>query len=59
MAQTILITGTSSGLGRAVAKLFQREEWNVVATMRNPANESELTTLDRVLVTRLDVEVRG
>ncbi|MBC8152000.1 MAG: SDR family oxidoreductase [Bacteroidetes bacterium] len=56
MAQTIFITGTSSGLGRAVAKLFQQEGWNVVATMRNPANESELTTLDRVLVTRLDVE---
>ncbi|MDF7813884.1 SDR family oxidoreductase [Hymenobacter sp. YC55] len=56
MNKTILITGTSSGLGRAVAKLFQRHGWNVIATMRNPANETELTTLDRVLVTRLDVE---
>ena len=56
MAKTILITGTSTGLGRATAKLFQREGWNVVATMRNPANETELAALDGVVVTRLDVE---
>lgn len=55
LVNTILITGTSSGLGRAVAKLFQRKGWNVIATMRNPATETELTTLERVLVTRLDV----
>lgn len=56
MSKTVLITGASSGLGRAAAKLFQRKGWNVVATMRNPSRESELNTLDRVLVTRLDVE---
>jgi NAD(P)-dependent dehydrogenase (short-subunit alcohol dehydrogenase family) len=56
MAKTVLITGTSSGLGRAAAKLFQGEGWNVIATMRNPSPETELTALDRVLVTRLDVE---
>lgn len=56
MTKTVLITGTSSGLGRAAARLFQSKGWNVVATMRNPAAEAELTSLDRVLVTRLDVE---
>jgi NAD(P)-dependent dehydrogenase (short-subunit alcohol dehydrogenase family) len=56
VTKTVLITGTSSGLGRAAARLFQSKGWNVVATMRNPAAESELTSLDRVLVTRLDVE---
>lgn len=56
MTKTVLITGTSAGLGRAAAKLFQSDGWNVVATMRKPAAESELTSLDRVLVTRLDVE---
>jgi NAD(P)-dependent dehydrogenase (short-subunit alcohol dehydrogenase family) len=56
MTKTVLITGTSSGLGRASAKLFQRRGWNVVATMRNPDAESELASLDRVLVKRLDVE---
>lgn len=56
MTQTILITGTSSGLGRATAKLFHSRRWNVVATMRTPENETELTKLDNVLVARLDVQ---
>ena len=56
MTKTILITGTSSGLGRATAKLFQAKGWNVVATMRAPEQETELTQLERTLVTRLDVQ---
>lgn len=56
MTKTVLITGTSSGLGRATAKLFQSRGWNVVATMRDPSKEIEFGTLERTLVTRLDVE---
>jgi len=56
MTKTVLITGTSTGLGRATATLFQQLGWNVVATMRNPADGAELGALERVLVTRLDVE---
>jgi len=56
MNKTILITGTSSGLGRATAKLFQSKGWNVVATMRAPREEKELNRLQRTLVQRLDVE---
>jgi len=56
MPQTVLITGTSSGLGRATAEEFQRQGWNVVATMRRPEAETELTRLPNVLVTRLDVQ---
>ena len=55
MSKTILITGASSGIGKATAKLFQEKGWNVVATMRKPEKETELTTLDNVFVTRLDV----
>jgi len=51
---TILITGASSGIGRATALRFQSEGWNVIATMRDPA-ASDLSELDNVLVTRLDV----
>lgn len=56
MTNTVLITGTSSGLGRATAKLFHTRGWNVVATMRDPAKETEFNDMDGVLVTRLDVE---
>ncbi|MDJ0769490.1 MAG: SDR family NAD(P)-dependent oxidoreductase [Ilumatobacter sp.] len=55
MSQTVLITGASSGTGRATAHRFHDEGWNVVATMRNPDAETQLTALDDVLVTRLDV----
>lgn len=55
MRKTILITGASSGIGKAAARRFQAAGWNVVATMRAPEQEQELSTLERVLVTRLDV----
>jgi NAD(P)-dependent dehydrogenase (short-subunit alcohol dehydrogenase family) len=58
MAKTILITGTSSGLGKATAYLFAHAGWNVVATMRQPEKEQELVQLPNVLVTRLDVQER-
>ncbi|MBB6670443.1 SDR family oxidoreductase [Cohnella nanjingensis] len=53
---TILITGASSGIGRATARYFADQGWHVVATMRSPEQETELNQLPRVLVTRLDVE---
>lgn len=56
MSQTVLITGSSTGIGRAAAIKFQQAGWNVVATMRTPEKETELNTLDNVLVTRLDVQ---
>ena len=55
MNKTILITGASTGLGQATAILFQSKGWNVIATMRSPENDTTLTALDNVLVTKLDV----
>jgi short-subunit dehydrogenase len=55
MNKTIFITGASSGLGKETAKLFHSKGWNVVATMRNPGNETELKKLKNLHVAKLDV----
>src|SRR5260370_215003 len=55
MGKTILITGASSGIGKAAANLFREKGWKVIATMGQPEKETELNKLDRVVVTRLDV----
>lgn len=53
--KTIFITGASAGLGKATAKLFQSHGWHVIATMRNPATETELSQLQNVTLLPLDV----
>lgn len=56
MPPTILITGCSSGFGRATAELFAARGWNVVATMRNLDDAGELERRPNVLATTLDVQ---
>lgn len=53
--KAIFITGASSGLGKATAKLFASKGWQVIATMRQPENEKELSLLDNVKLLKLDV----
>ncbi|MEN2398717.1 SDR family oxidoreductase [Flavobacterium sp. MC2016-06] len=56
MNKTVLITGTSSGIGRAAVLKFNNEGWNVIATMRSPEKETELNKLDNLEVIALDVQ---
>ncbi|PZR27549.1 MAG: short-chain dehydrogenase/reductase [Citrobacter freundii] len=55
MQKTIFITGASSGLGKATAKLFQEKGWKVIASMRRPEEEKELNGLPNITVIELDV----
>ena len=52
---TIFITGASSGLGRATAKLFLSNGWKVIASMRDPKKEKELGNISGVTLMMLDV----
>ncbi len=38
MNKTIVITGTTSGFGKAAVERFAKEGWNVVATVRKDAD---------------------
>ncbi|MGA7929695.1 MAG: SDR family NAD(P)-dependent oxidoreductase [Candidatus Sulfotelmatobacter sp.] len=53
--KAIFITGSSSGLGRATAKLFAAKEWKVIASMRDPKKEKELGNISSVTLIALDV----
>ncbi|WP_214690905.1 MULTISPECIES: SDR family oxidoreductase [unclassified Exiguobacterium] len=53
--QTIVITGASSGIGRATVELFSKRGWHVAATMRRPEDHQELSHLKGVSLYQLDV----
>ena len=55
MNKTIFITGASSGLGKTTAKLFAAQGWIVIAAMRNPEKETELTQLPNIHLLKLDI----
>lgn len=54
-SNTVLITGCSSGIGRATAQRFAAAGWNVVATMRDPKQAGDLAQLPNVMIHSLDV----
>tara|TARA_B100001769_G_C22012551_1_gene544143 strand:- start:118 stop:975 length:858 start_codon:yes stop_codon:yes gene_type:complete len=56
--KVVLITGCSTGIGLATAMQFSNEDYQVIATARNPESSEELVELgkkDNVLLKELDV----
>lgn len=54
-ARAILVTGASSGIGRATVRTFAAAGWQVAATMRRPDDAGDLAMLAGVRVFPLDV----
>jgi NAD(P)-dependent dehydrogenase (short-subunit alcohol dehydrogenase family) len=55
MAKTVLITGSSSGIGRASAIYFAQKGWNVAATMRDPSKADTALQHPKISLFALDV----
>lgn len=55
MTRTLVISGASSGIGRAAAARLGREGWRVLAGVRNDAAAAELDALPGVSAVRLDI----
>jgi len=53
--KTVFLTGASSGIGKAAARLFAAQGWQVAASMRHPEREAELGELPNVRLFRCDV----
>lgn len=57
MKKTVLITGSSSGIGLETALLFHQNNWNVAATMRHPeSRKTELHEINEIQKLHLDVK---
>lgn len=52
---TLFVTGVSSGLGEATARLFAKRGWNVVGTVRRDGDGASLEEAPNVRILRLDV----
>ena len=57
MERTVLVTGCSSGIGRATVEAFREEGWTVYATARDTDDLAEFRGRDGCRVAELDVTV--
>jgi NAD(P)-dependent dehydrogenase (short-subunit alcohol dehydrogenase family) len=55
MTKTVLITGSSTGIGKAAVDYFVSKGWNVAATMRSPEKAQDFVKADNLRLYALDV----
>lgn len=53
--QSVFITGTSSGIGKALALVFAENNWNVIASMRNVENFKIFENYSNIKCVQLDI----
>jgi NAD(P)-dependent dehydrogenase (short-subunit alcohol dehydrogenase family) len=54
--QTVLITGSSSGIGRDAAEYFARKGWQVAASMRSPEKHADWARRHNIFTPKIDVD---
>ena len=59
MKKVVIITGASRGFGEVIAKKCQKENSQVIATMRNIDSSPSLKTLENLDIKKLDVTVKS
>ena len=56
---TILVTGVSTGIGRALAERYARDGWRVIGTVRDPARAGDVSWPGEVHLEALELAERG
>ena len=59
MKKVVIITGASRGFGELIAKKFQKENFQVIATMRKVDSSPSLKKLENLDIKKLDVTVKS